>query len=269
MCQLLGLSFNQEIHPGKYFSKFLSRSRLHPDGWGLALHPSGCNTSILFKEPMTGLESGYAKFLCNYKRINTKTCIGHIRKATRGNLTYDNTHPFTRCYYGVEYSFAHNGTLFRRDRLTNLTYQPIGETDSEHAFCYLLSRLRDNGIKPCKGLKREVYSEQDFEIIHRILTDINTLADGTYNCIFCDGKYLFCYRDLAEARNLFYQKVNGKLKNTGIGKKDLKQISYMEKNENIEGFVVTTEPLNDEIWHSFMGGHLIVFRDGKKVADIS
>ena len=215
------------------------------------------------------MESDHAHFLCNYKRITAKTYIGHIRKATRGNLTYDNTHPFTRCYYGVEYSFAHNGTLFKRDRLSNLTYQPIGETDSEQAFCYLLSRLKDHGIKPCKGVKRDFYSDQDFHIIYKILTDINTIADGTFNCIFCDGKYLFCFRDLGEARNLFYQRYHKKNVYSETGEKNPTQFSYMEKNENLEGFIVTTEPLNDGKWHSFVGGNLIVFRDGKKVADIS
>ena len=34
------------------------------------------------------------------------------------------------------------------------------------------------------------------------------------------------------------------------------------------GYVVATEPLDDEAWYSFTGGNLMVFKDGKVVANL-
>jgi len=269
MCQLLGLSFNQDIQPGKNFSTLLSRSILNPHGWGLACYPNESSSAVVFKEPVPGSDSQLAEFLCNYSQLRSKVFIGHIRKATKGNNSYDNTHPFTRCYSGREFTFAHNGTLKYRKRLKGLIYQPVGGTDSERAFCYLLSQLRMYEIKPVMADRIEVYDAIDFQIIYEILLDINTRTAGAFNCLYSDGKYLFCYRDLAEARNLFYQKYHGKADKNETGKTFQSKKSCMEKSQTMKGVIVATEPLNDGHWQSFSAGHLMVFKDGEVASDIS
>lgn len=142
MCQLLGLSFNQHITPGFYFSALISRSRWNPDGWGLACYPNESKSAVVFKEPIPGYKSRLTRFLCGYQELRSKIFVGHIRLASRGGLSNDNTHPFTRSYNSREFSFCHNGTLYGGDQLTQLTFQPLGETDSELAFCYLVSILK-------------------------------------------------------------------------------------------------------------------------------
>ncbi|SSX98644.1 putative glutamine amidotransferase [Actinobacillus ureae] len=43
-------------------------------------------------------------------RIKSYNVISHIRKATRGDINLENTHPFIRELWG-ETGFAHNGTV--------------------------------------------------------------------------------------------------------------------------------------------------------------
>lgn len=268
MCQLLGLSVNREVHPGVYFSTLLSRSNLHPDGWGLGCYSGDSHSATIFKEPIRGSDSHLANFLCSYNKLKSKIFIGHIRKASRGSVEHGNTHPFNRCYYGREFIFAHNGTLKTKERLTGLTYQPIGTTDSERAFCYLLSQMRKYEIKPICADRAETYDAMQIQIIYEILQDINVIAGGSFNCLFSDGQYLFCYRDLSEARNLFYQKHNGSNINETSNFSENTN-SYMENLQNIRGVIVATQPLNDGEWQSFSGGQLMVIRNGEVVADIS
>jgi len=268
MCQLLGLSFNQEIRPVIPFSVFMTRSVAHADGWGLAYYPDESGSAVVFKEPIPGYNSQLADFLYGYRALKSKIFIGHIRRATRGKLTHSNTHPFTRCYAGREFAFAHNGTLFKRKSLKQLSYQPIGDTDSERGFCYLLSLLKRHRIKPTPLGDTWVYTDKDFQVIHEILTEINTITAGIINCIFTDGKYLFCYRDLEEARNLFYKKCHNLSGNTEGCKNMISQNLSMENGCRNYGYVVATEPLDDEGWHSFTGGNLMVFKDGKIVANL-
>ena len=150
MCQLLGLSFNQEINPGIPFRVLMSRSLAHPDGWGLAAYPDESGSAVVFKEPIPGYDSQLAQFLCSYRELKSKIFIGHIRRATRGDIKLDNTHPFARCYAGREFTFCHNGTLSKRHSLKQVSYQPVGDTDSERVFCFLLSQLRRYKIIPTR-----------------------------------------------------------------------------------------------------------------------
>jgi predicted glutamine amidotransferase len=269
MCQLLGLSFNKDIHPGNYFSAFISKSRWNPDGWGLACYPEESRSAVVFKEPIPGYKSRLSHFLCGYHELKSKIFIGHIRLASRGGLSNDNTHPFTRCYNGQEFSFAHNGTLYGGDQLTQLTFQPLGETDSERGFCYLLSQLRHYDIKPVTAGKFNGYTDMDFQIIYKILTNINTRTYGIFNCIFSDGTYLFCYRDFQEARYLFHKKAHYNISKNGTSKNSATQFSHIENPDNSKGFIVATEPLDNGCWKSFSAGNMIVFKDGEIVANLS
>jgi len=64
--------------------------------------------------------------------------VAHFRKATGGALSISNTHPFQF----RDWIFAHNGTLENFSPRLGGHYQPVGTTDSELAFCYLLETLR-------------------------------------------------------------------------------------------------------------------------------
>ena len=63
----------------------------------------------------------------------------HVRRATLGGLTPENTHPFAM----GNYTFGHNGTVIAYPRLLEPGVpSPAGETDSEAIFNYLMHVLR-------------------------------------------------------------------------------------------------------------------------------
>jgi len=85
-----------------------------------------------------------ASFLKRSDFVKGKIIISHVRWASKGDVAYHNTHPFVRELFGREWIFAHNGTIIRE--LPNPRfYEPIGETDSEKAFCIILDHLKDLG----------------------------------------------------------------------------------------------------------------------------
>lgn len=84
----------------------------------------------------------------------------------------------------------HNGTLNDVYELKNNSFKPLGTTDSELAFCYLLHRM--------KLRKRDMRRAGErgfpgFDFIESVLKDINLL--GRFNAVFSDGEYLYVYRD--------------------------------------------------------------------------
>jgi glutamine amidotransferase len=85
------------------------------------------------------------------ERIYGKTVLAHIRRATVGSPSLFNTHPF---YWG-RWAFAHNGTITAFEKIRgrmesetepDLLEERRGDTDSELAFYWLLTRLAEAGI---------------------------------------------------------------------------------------------------------------------------
>ena len=99
------------------------------------------------KEPIPACESRCLAFITGYDYRST-IAIGHIRRANpaRFGRTSANTHPFQRELGGRSWVFAHNGKLpgVEDPCFGSRRFQPIGETDSERAFCFLLDRVAEH-----------------------------------------------------------------------------------------------------------------------------
>jgi hypothetical protein len=80
-----------------------------------------------------------------------KFVISHIRRASDPTApSFINSHPFAGELYGFTHVFAHNGEvleIFQDRRFEPKYYFPLGDTDSERAFCALMDRLRE-GLTP-------------------------------------------------------------------------------------------------------------------------
>ncbi|MHA1377888.1 MAG: class II glutamine amidotransferase [Candidatus Helarchaeota archaeon] len=184
MCELCGISSNKKIGFEKIYLEFRSHSDFHKDGWGIAFYEP--RTFNVIKEAKPAYQSSLSKFLANY--IRSHLIIVHIRRASRGNVALRNTHPFQRELFGKSWVFAHNGTVFERPELRNFKlnfYFPIGQTDSELAFCYILDKLREN-----TNLRTQE------EKINSLLSSISAIDVGAFgfNFLMSDSEYLYAYR---------------------------------------------------------------------------
>lgn len=258
MCELFGASFNKKVRINFSFNAFRQRGKTWRDGWGLAWYPD--ESCQIIKEEKPAFGSKMAQFLKDNDRIKSKIFISHVRGAYvpgSGDTTtrYKDTHPFMRIYKRKEYVFAHNGVLhdFKR-RLELNSYYPIGNTDSEHAFCHLLGSLRQEGLGR--------WTPSKFEWVREKLREINEL--GKFNCVFSDGKYLFCYHDRAGNGTLNFLKRQAPFGNIRYRDDDFEEISLDEvKNSNHVGYLVSTTKLSNESWKDFEDGQLMVFKGGQ------
>jgi predicted glutamine amidotransferase len=121
------------------FAERGGRTDDHADGWGIAFYEhSGCRT---FHDDQAASTSPLAAFIRTYP-IKSKIVVAHIRKATQGAISLSNCHPFQREWLGQTWIFAHNGDLRAWRPTLNGAYLPVGSTDSEYAFCWMLQELR-------------------------------------------------------------------------------------------------------------------------------
>ncbi|MEW6035511.1 MAG: class II glutamine amidotransferase [Candidatus Micrarchaeota archaeon] len=253
MCELLGMSFNSPIRPSISFTGFRSRGRINRHGWGVAFYPD--HSAQVIKEPINAGASRLSNFLKGYENLRSKIVLAHVRHATVGSHNRMNTHPFEREMGGRDYVFAHNGTLKGYGRLALGAYRPIGTTDSEHAFCHLLERIRKRGVRS--------WGAEDFRWLLSQLSRINRL--GFMNCLLSDGEHLFAYRGADGKRPLYLVSrvpPYGKVK---LLDQDFEIDLGRDAHKGVHGFVVATCPLTNEPWIPFSKGHLVVFRDGKVV----
>lgn len=258
MCELLGFCFNKEISPYISFRGFRKRGKDNPDGWGIGYYPD-CASQIL-KEALKADKSELAEFVEEYSKkgkIKSKITICHVRKASKGNVAFKNTHPFKREMFGKEYIFAHNGTVdIDKIPLNNSSkYHPVGETDSEKVFCYILNSIYKRGIKD--------WNEKDFKWLLEILKKLN--GYGSLNLLFSDGKHLFAYHDANGYKSLHFLERKPPYGEIKLKDEDFVIDLSKEKSEDTSGFIIATKPLTNEKWKEFKRGESIIFKNGKIV----
>jgi glutamine amidotransferase len=126
-------------------NSLIEQSEEHSDGWGLAYFTQG--VPHLVKNANTAIEDQLFQKVSGI--VSSETVLAHLRRATVGELSMVNSHPFQ---YG-HWVFAHNGEIpdfddYRDEFLDrvkpHLRRFILGTTDSEVIFYHLLSRMEEH-----------------------------------------------------------------------------------------------------------------------------
>lgn len=198
MCELFCLSSRYPTRVTLSLEHFARRGGYDTgsvDGWGVAFFDR--RDARVYKEPEPAANSAWVRFIEDHQGP-TGLCISHVRHATRGALSHANTQPFVRELGGRMHVFAHNGQLDDIDsRCAGAwqRFQPIGETDSEIAFCILLERLA-----AAWAIAGAVPSLRDrLRVFHGFAADMRAL--GPANFLYSDGDVLFAHSDRRKQAN--------------------------------------------------------------------
>lgn len=251
MCELMGMNCNVPTDICFSFRGFHQRGGRtgdHADGFGVAFFEGpGCR---MFVDSRPAVDSPVAALVASYP-IRSQNVIAHIRKATRGSVALVNTHPFMRELWGRYWIFAHNGTLEKFAPPPGGRYRPVGATDSEQAFCYLLDTLRARYPDGQPALK------ELFEAIASVSAEI--AACGRFNYILSNGDFLFAHC----SDRLAYVLRHAPFTTAHLKDQDIEVDFSQVTTPDDRIVVVATAPLTDnENWVSFLPGQLLAFQDG-------
>lgn len=228
MCELFGVSSKIKIQLNDLLREFFSHGVEHPHGWGMAFFYR--NAVSLEKQPELSCKSVYLEQRLR-AAIEADNMIAHIRLATRGNLDYENTHPFVeRDNSDRTWTLAHNGTIFECDALAPFTYKQQGATDSERILCYIISRVNEQQEKRGRALSEE----ERFCLLDEIICEIS--PENKLNLIIYDGEQLYVHTNY---RKSLYTCRKGM------------------------ATVVSTRPLDWDAWEELPMNTLLSYRDGK------
>lgn len=254
MCQLLGMNCATPTDITFSFRGFSQRAGItsdHSDGFGIAFfEDKACR---LFVDNQSAVESPIAELVRNYP-IKSRNVIAHIRKATQGKITLENSHPFIRELWGRHWIFAHNGDLHHFDPVLSGHFTSVGNTDSERAFCYLLDQM----------VLKFGFVEPSLEQLFELLTEISPkIAEhGTFNFCLSNGQALFSYA----TTKLHWLVREYPFKPAQLIDIDVEVDFSQVTTPEDRVAVITTEPLTqNEIWQAFSPGEMILFQQGQPI----
>jgi glutamine amidotransferase len=254
MCQLLGMNCNTPTDIMFSFAGFASRAGRtgeHVDGWGIAFFEGKAVRH--FVDHQAALISPIADLIRHYP-IKSTNVVAHIRKATIGAVALENCHPFVRELWGRYWVFAHNGDLKQYGPDLDGPYRPVGSTDSELAFCWILQSLRERfDHYPRIEELREALSELTAQIA----------GHGTFNYMLSDGTALFAHC----STRLHYLVRQYPFATASLSDDEISVDFSTVTTPQDRVAVIVTEPLTaDEVWLPFEPGELKVFVDGLPVS---
>lgn len=251
MCELLGMSANVPTDIRFSFAGLARRggeTGPHADGWGISFYEG--RTTRSFHEPEPSSRSQLARLL---RDMPIKSCIvvGHVRRANRGRVSLENTHPFSRELWGRRWTFAHNGQLKGVKRLELAAFTPIGTTDSEHAFCWMLGRLQGR----FKTLPRPATLDR---AVADLCAELHAL--GVFNMLMSDSRTLYAHC----GKRLCYLTRRSPFGKATLIDEDWTIDFARETTANDVVTVVATQALTrDESWTVVERGDMLTLREGE------
>jgi glutamine amidotransferase len=266
MCELFAKSSRKPATVNMSLDEFAAhggRTGPNKDGWGIAYYEEG--DVRLIKDTNQASTSAWVRFVED-QALTSATVISHIRYATTGNVALYNTHPFSRELGGRMHVLAHNGVVndvIGNPRFPLDPYHPVGETDSEYAFCALLTRLkelwhRSSGVPDL---------DDRMVVVSDFAADLREL--GRANFLYSDGDILFAHAHMrlhedgtaAPGLHMFQRADHDDgLEVEGGG------VSVSSRHDDQAIVVLASVPLTADKWTALAEGTLLALRGGEIVA---
>lgn len=232
----------------------------HRDGWGCAFYEGP--DLFLVREPHPAAHSPLMRLLETQKRRGCMV-LCHLRLASIGDRALRNTQPFARELGGVMHSFAHNGDLHgihAAPALRPARFRPVGDSDSEWAFCALLERVAPLWLE----------AEGEIPSLTERLCVIAGLAEelralGTANFIYGDSTALFVHADRRTQSDGVIRPPGLYLLQRACWRPgpELEEAGISLATVRQDVALVASVPLTDELWRPLGEGEVLALQEGR------
>jgi glutamine amidotransferase len=153
--------------------------------------------------------------------------------------------------WGRYWVFAHNGNLADYAPRLHGNFKPVGQTDSELAFCWLMQELAKSHAS--------VPSVQELSItLSELVPQI--ASHGTFNFFLSNGQALWAHA----STQLHFVLRKNPFKQATLSDEDL-SVNFADQTQPTDRVaIVVTAPLTtDEAWTALTPGRVYTFEDGE------
>jgi predicted glutamine amidotransferase len=249
MCRLFGMSGGREPVKATFWlleapDSLVQQSRREPDGTGLGLYTDG--HPKVDKQPQPAFAD--TRFDREAQEVTSTTFVAHVRYASNGGLTRQNTHPFEQ----AGRIYAHNGVIGGVDALERELGPDMsevhGDTDSERFFALITREIERTG-----------------DVGEGITAAANWVANNlpvlSINCILITGEELWAlrYPDTHEL-HMLQRDAGGHTGDRGLAHHSDKGRIHVASQAMSErpAVVVATEKMDDDPgWRELKSGQLL------------
>lgn len=231
----------------------------HPLGWGFGWYPHDHQGAIVAKDPVARNTQVLVDALTDWGNFRSTVFFCKIKGAAAG-YSHHETQPFSRSFAGKDWLFIHNGDLdkaelekLHEDKSSFL--EPLGNTDSELAFCFLLGLIQATGTRSLADVPPETLLGW-FQQLDALGEADMMLTDGTTNIVFHGTKsphIMWFSRFLPVEERLSLDS-------------EAAQVKLSDPRDTYRtAFIVTSSPFGTGQWTQMHPGELIIVRNGAKV----
>jgi transglutaminase-like putative cysteine protease/predicted glutamine amidotransferase len=260
LSEQIALSFDGQASPNVALrGQSDDQPNLLPSTWGLGWYPDNQRAAAVLKDPDLPQGTALSGFLERWGQVRSSIFIGHTRGLNQRGTQAD-AQPFVKSYAARQWLFTSAGDLspeIKGDLSLDDSFDiaPVGATPGEHAFSWILARIRSRG---CKTIDEFGWIE-----FHSLLQRLNEF--GATSFILSDGIDLVAYRDASEGIPLHWARIipphespylEGRMFSIGYD-------SPMDVSRTL--LVFSTLPMRGARWTPMEPGELRVVRRGASV----
>ncbi len=228
----------------------------HTLGWGLAWYPGDNKAAIVAKDPSARDTKTLRGAMHDWDSFRSTVFFCKVRGAASG-YTHLETQPFTRSFAGQDWLFMHNGDL-DKEALKKLHFnksiflEPMGRTDSELAFCFLLGRVQDYGAR--------ALSEVDHQVLLSWFLQLDDL--GSADMVISDGITVAAFYGSQSETKMYYARIKPPHEEDGF---DAEPASFAISNPRDTfrtALVFSSAPFKQGNWKPMQKAQLVIARRG-------
>ncbi len=268
MCRLFGFRsvIQSQVHRSlvEADNALWGLSTQHPDGWGEAYYIDG--TPHVARSASTALSDRVFQRVSGV--VASETVLAHVRKATQGNNSVLNCHPFQH----GRWVFAHNGDVpnFEQFRATlvsevdpRLRRYILGDTDSEVVFFMVLTELLRFGPLSSRHERRDVVQAL-MAAIERVRDVCTSHEPGAkpclLTCILTDGEIMVANQG---GKELYYSTYKRRCGDRDVCPSLSEECEAPSKSGFVNHLIFSSQPLSGEnIWVEMAEGAVVAI-DGR------
>ena len=254
--EILALNFDCLGSPSIKLKAGEDSKVLKTPGWGFGWYPNDDYGASIIKDAMANDTQTLLNALQDGTSFRSTIFMCKVKGAGKQYTQHD-TQPFRRTFGGYDWLFLHNGQLdwTALNELHNDPsglLEPVGKTDSELAFCFLLGKLLATSAK---GLTDISGSE--------LLAWMEKLDGlGTSDFVMSDGRSLAIYHGKNSERDLYFHRVLPSEK-PPVLESDLLSLNLEDPRDSLRTvFLVTSFQFDGASSQPMQPGRLIIVRRG-------